>query len=303
VVEGQRTARYAAVDDEVAKAWSVGVTPALYTARMNSSAPLRMVVLGSGSSGNATVVTDGQTTLLIDCGFSALEVSKRLAAAGIAAASVDGMLVTHEHGDHVRGIDVFCRRHAPECLVLATEGTVAKAGLSHTNHQTVKGGSAYRIGTLTVVPFCTSHDAVEPVGYRIEGPLGSAGIATDTGVLTPQALEGMAGCQLIALESNHDERMLDSGPYPWHLKRRIRSAHGHLSNNAAADAIEALAHDGLQRVIAMHRSRTNNTKEMVAAVLEHRIGELGLKVPVTVAAQDLSCDSDPPQQSLFRLGA
>ena len=303
MVERPRTARHAALENESVLFGSGVVTAALYTARMNAPAPLRMVVLGSGSSGNATAVTDGQTTLLIDCGFSALEVSKRLAAAGIAASSVDAMLVTHEHGDHVRGIDVFCRRHAPACLVLATEGTVRKAGLSHTFHQVVTGGSAYTIGSLTVVPFCTSHDAVEPVGYRIEGALDSVGIATDTGVLTPQALEGMRGCNLIALESNHDERMLESGPYPWHLKRRIRSTHGHLSNDAAADAIEALAHDGLQRVIAMHRSRTNNTKELAVAVLEGRIKALGLKVPVSVAAQDLPCDSNPPQQSLFGLGA
>jgi phosphoribosyl 1,2-cyclic phosphodiesterase len=260
-----------------------------------------MVVLGSGSSGNAIVATDGDTTVLVDCGFSALEVSKRLRAASIDPASVSAILITHEHGDHVRGVDVFCRRHAPSCAVVATSATLGASGLRYSIERctAVAPGETLQLGTLSVLPFCTSHDAVDPVGYRIESRGRAIGIVTDTGVLTAEAREALAGCQLLGIESNHDLRMLETGPYPAYLKRRIRSADGHLSNEDAADALESLAHDGLEQVFALHRSRTNNTAELAGAPLTERLARLGLRVPVTVAAQHASCDSHPPQGALF----
>ncbi len=258
----------------------------------------RMVILGSGSAGNATAITDGVTTVLVDCGFSAREISRRLAAVGISASSVNAILVTHEHGDHVRGIDVFVRRHAPECVVYASSGTRRAAGLS--DAVTVTCGEPVRIGTLETVAFQTSHDALEPVGYRIERDGYAVGIATDTGVFTPQCAEGLAGCAVIALESNHDLEMLENGPYPYPLKRRIRSTHGHLSNHDAADALEKLVHDGLVHVVGMHRSRTNNTARLAGAALSGRLSHLGLgSVKVTVAGQDECCDTEPPQGALF----
>lgn len=263
---------------------------------MVSTAPLRMIALGSGSSGNAIAVTDGATTVLVDCGLSAREVACRLRSVAIEPATIEAVLVTHEHGDHVRGIDVFTRRDAPGCRVLATHGTLVASGFEHaavpTEH--VVAGSVVRVGSLTIVPFSTSHDAAEPVGYRIESGGHAIGIATDTGVLTPEALEALAGCELIGIESNHDLKLLEMGPYPAHLKRRIRSEEGHLSNAAAADALETLAHDGLRTVFALHRSRTNNTADLAGATLFARLARIGLPVPVVVAAQDAVCDSDPP---------
>lgn len=280
-------------------AFLLPVTRPLYTARMTSNSSLRVVVLGSGSAGNATVVSDGTTNVLVDCGFSALEVSKRLSGCSISGSSIDAILVTHEHGDHVRGIDVFCRRHAPTCAVWATAGTSKASALQAERTQVVKAGEAFTVGTLTVIPFATSHDAAEPVGYRIESGGAAVGIATDTGVMTHEAYEALSGCSIIGIESNHDERMLDTGPYPTYLKRRIRSTTGHLSNTDAADAVQRLAHDGLLQVFALHRSRTNNTKDLAAVQLRARLAGLGLKVPVTVAGQSTACDSDPGRQSLF----
>lgn len=258
-----------------------------------------MVVLGSGSAGNATVISDGTTSVLVDCGFSALEISKRLSACGIAGGSISAILVTHEHSDHVRGIDVFCRRHAPDCEVWATAGTTRASALDAGLTRVAKAGEAVTLGSLTVIPFATSHDAAEPVGYRIESGGAAVGVATDTGVVTREAHEALSGCSIIGIESNHDERMLETGPYPAYLKRRIRSNTGHLSNSAAAEAIERLAHDGLLQVFALHRSRTNNTKDLAAAQLERGLARLGLRVPVTVAGQSVACDSDPDQRPLF----
>lgn len=272
----------------------------VYTAAMNRE-HLRVVVLGSGSSGNATAVTDGATTILIDCGFSAREVSRRMSSAGLDPGSVAAILVTHEHGDHVRGIDVFTRRHALECRVLGTLGTLAADPLMDVAERSDRlvPGESIRIGTLKIVPFRTSHDAADPVGYRVEADGECLGLATDTGVLTPEAREALAGCTVLALECNHDLDMLENGPYPYHLKRRIRSAAGHLSNNAAADAAADLAHDGMRLLIAMHRSRTNNTHSLAGRTLASRLARIGLRVPVEVARQDAPVDSDPPQGTLF----
>jgi phosphoribosyl 1,2-cyclic phosphodiesterase len=268
---------------------------------MTDSPRLRAVFLGSGSAGNATAIEYGDTLVLVDCGFSAREVSRRMAAAGLDAARVSAILVTHEHGDHVRGIDVFVRRHAPGCEIVASEGTARAARLDglEAHVRRVRGLESLRIGRLAVVPFATSHDAAEPLGFRFSAGGRTLGLMTDSGVLTEQAAEALSGVNLLGIESNHDDHMLETGPYPHHLKRRIRSRHGHLSNADAARAVERLAHDGLEAVIGLHRSRTNNTAALAGAALESCVDRLGLKVPVSVAAQDTSCDTDPPQGTLF----
>jgi phosphoribosyl 1,2-cyclic phosphodiesterase len=260
---------------------------------MSTPLQLRVVFLGSGSSGNATAITDGTTTVLVDCGFSAREVSRRLCDAGIEPHTVTGLLVTHEHSDHVRGIDVFVRRHAPGCTVYATCGTLRARELSdlRTNRQEISPGETMRVGTLDVVAFATSHDAAQPVGYRLDSNGDSVAVATDTGVLTEQAVEALADVRVLGLESNHDLRMLERGPYPAFLKHRIRSTRGHLSNTDAADALERLASDRLEQVFALHRSTTNNTVTLAETLLRDRAGRIGLDIQVTVASQALPCES------------
>ena len=268
---------------------------------MSSPSQLRVVFLGSGSAGNAVVVTDGATTLLVDCGFSAREAARRMGLAGLAAEGVSAILVTHEHSDHIRGVEVFQRRHGM-ATVACTLGTRRAAGFDALSGEvrTLSPGEAERFGTLTVVPFRTSHDAAEPVGYRIESDGGQRlGLATDTGVLTAEAAEALADVDLLGLESNHDVGMLENGPYPFYLKRRIRSEHGHLSNLDACDALERLASNRLRRVFALHRSETNNSATIVRRVLEARARAIGLHAPVDVAPQGDVLDSSPPQGILF----
>lgn len=259
---------------------------------MDPLAGLQAFFLGSGSAGNCTAIASGDTVVLVDCGFSARETSRRLVAAGLDPASVSAILVTHEHGDHVRGIDVFVRRHAPDCVVHASPGTLRAAMPSSLGSSvvTIRPGESFRVGELDIVAFPTSHDAAEPVGYRVSRGAESVGIATDTGVLTPQAAETLRGVTVLGIEGNHDVEMLERGPYPYHLKRRILSARGHLSNTDAAHAVEMLASDSLRRVVALHRSRTNNTAALAGTVLRERLRSMGLATPVEVVEQDGSSE-------------
>jgi phosphoribosyl 1,2-cyclic phosphodiesterase len=270
---------------------------------MPTSSQLRVVFLGSGSAGNAVAVTDGETTLLVDCGFSAKETARRMQLAGLSAPDVSAVLVTHEHSDHIRGVEVFQRRHGM-AAVACTLGTRRAAGFDALTGEvlTLVPGEVTRFATLSVVPFRTSHDAAQPVGYRIESDGGQIlGLATDTGMLTPEAAEALADVDLLGVESNHDLGMLENGPYPYYLKRRIRSERGHLSNRDACDALERLASDRLARVFALHRSNTNNSATIVLREMSARATAIGLRVAVDVAPQDAVLDSIPPQGSLFAI--
>lgn len=255
---------------------------------------MRTVFLGTGSAGNATAVAYSETLILIDCGFSAREVARRLTAVGLDPADVSAIFVTHEHGDHVRGIDVFCRRHAPACMVHATSGTLRASGLVYakTDTNALRPGDPLRVGDLEVTAFATSHDAIEPVGYRITGGACTYGHMTDSGVLTDAAIEALSDVDVLGIESNHDLRMLENGPYPHHLKRRIASDDGHLSNAAAADAVESLLSDRLRLVVGLHRSSTNNTASLARQVLATRMARIGVDVPVRIAGQDEPCDPE-----------
>ncbi len=262
---------------------------------------MRTVFLGSGSGGNCTAVALGGATLLIDCGFSAREIGRRMGVVGIDPGSVLAILVTHEHGDHVRGLDVFARRHAPGAVVWASAGTMRAAGIDRGRIATraIRPGSSMDAGPLRVTAFRTSHDAAEPMGYRIDAAGESIGVVTDTGELLPDAVEALRDVDVLGIEVNHDVGMLERGPYPAFLKRRIRSARGHLSNDQSADGLERLLSDRLAHVVALHRSRTNNSPALAQAALEGRLTGLGHPARITVAHQDEPVEPNPAQTSLF----
>lgn len=250
---------------------------------------LSVTFLGSGSRGNAAIIRCGETRVLLDCGFSARETARRIEAAGEVAGQVAALLVTHEHRDHVTGVPVFARRH--RVPVFATPATASAAGLRTepgVEVFDVRPAEEFSVGVLSVRAFCTSHDAAAPVGYVFSAPDGTRlGIATDLGAMTTEVAEAIADCELIGIECNHDEHLLASGPYPAFLKRRIASARGHLSNSAAARALEALAHDRLRAVVALHVSMQNNTPEFVTDTLCERATQLGLACEIAVASQDV----------------
>lgn len=252
---------------------------------------LRVAFLGSGSAGNSTALSWGDTTILIDAGFSARQTLRRLEEVGIEESSIRAIVLTHEHSDHVRGVRVLAKRLAG-VPVYATKGTRRAAGLDGLvdDPRDLARGETLVVRDLRLVAFRTSHDAADPVGVRIDAPCGgSFGLATDTGELTPEALEALAGCDVIGIECNHDIDMLVNGPYPRFLKERILSAHGHLSNDAAAKGIERLAHDGLRAVVALHLSRTNNAPEQARSALTVALDRLAHPATVTCVQQDFAC--------------
>lgn len=242
---------------------------------------MRFSVLASGSGGNAVVVESGSACVLFDCGLSYRQLRERMAPLGVTPQHVQAVFISHEHDDHVGGIDVFVRRH--DVPVLATVGTASELSSAHVEG-TLVSGREVRVGGLSVVPVATSHDAAEPVGFVVEHDGCRAAIVTDTGILTELLIERLSGCHALLLECNHDPDLLRYGPYPWPLKQRIASRTGHLSNEQACDGLDRLAHSGLELVVGMHLSRENNRPEMVRQGLAHALA--GGSVQIAVADQD-----------------
>lgn len=227
------------------------------------SGQLNVQVLASGSSGNAILVQADRTRLLVDAGISHRRIQRCLRARGHEVEQLDAILVTHEHGDHVAGLELIQRRY-PELPVHATRGTARGYRRRYRRSLTCKEitpGQAVRVGSFQILPFSISHDAGRPVGYRLSCGGFHMAVVTDLGEASDELTELLRPCQLLIVESNHDEQMLQTGPYPWHLKRRIASSRGHLSNRQAAALIAQLAHPGLQQIVLAHLSAKNNSPQ------------------------------------------
>ena len=243
---------------------------------------VEVLVLASGSSGNAYVVRSGRTSLLVDVGISALQVRCRLEAFDLGPDDIDAVFLTHEHSDHVRGLDVFLRRHraAP---VWATRGTWSCLQIRSDGGGELKSGRSLRVGELHVTPVKTSHDAAEPVAFVFDDGHHCAVVCTDTGKFTTLLQQRLQGCELLLLETNHDKDMLRHGPYPWSLKQRIDSNTGHLSNHQSREAVEYLQSSLLRAVVGLHLSAENNCPTLVRESLLEVVDD---SVPVAAVTRN-----------------
>jgi phosphoribosyl 1,2-cyclic phosphodiesterase len=246
---------------------------------------LSVCVLGSGSRGNAIYVSDGATAILIDAGFSAREIDRRMRHRGLDPAGLSAILVTHEHTDHVRGIERLVRRYRlPVYLSAGThEGAAALHELPEIHPFAC--GREFRINSLAVRPFSISHDARDPAGFTVGANGSRIGIATDLGHVTALVRDHLRGCRLLIVEANHDPDMLMGGPYPWFLKQRIRSRTGHLANHETGCLLADILHPGLEQVVLAHLSETNNRPEKALADVSTRLS--GAPVRLTAASQDI----------------
>ena len=233
---------------------------------------MRLSLLASGSKGNSLFLETDSCRLLIDAGLSGRETLARLSCIGVDPETLDAILITHEHSDHVRGVGVLARRLKIPVLgasrmLQAAQHVIGKAQLIEFDP-----GTPFVFKGLSIDPFPVTHDACDPVGFRIEGGEGCIGFATDLGIATRLTQDKLKGCRALVLEFNHDEKMLQDGPYPWHLKQRIRSRHGHLSNAEGACLLEELLHPGLQGVFLSHLSEVNNDPALAMAAARRPLG-------------------------------
>lgn len=228
---------------------------------------MRFASLGSGSRGNALVVEVGQTRLLLDCGFGIRETAARLSRLELRPEDITGILITHEHTDHIGGAVKFaCRYEIPVWLTHGTFKNHHDARLLP-DARLIDGHAAFQAGGIEVQPFSVPHDAREPVQYVFSNGHRRLGVLTDTGNSTPHIEATLSGCHALVLECNHDSDMLRDGPYPAMLKQRVASRFGHLDNGAAARLLASLDNSRLQHVIAAHLSEKNNTPELARAAL------------------------------------
>ena len=227
--------------------------------RQSGDYNLAICMLASGSKGNATYISDGDTSILIDAGLSGVELQRRLIYRDLVPEQLDAIIVTHEHSDHTQGVGVLSRRYKlPVYISQKTHQASPRLGSLHET-KSFECGQTFHISNLSIHPFSISHDAEDPVGFTIGRNGTTIAIATDLGIATSLVKEHLKHCALLILEANHDPQMLETGPYPWPLKQRIKSRTGHLSNTSSKILLEELQHENLQHVILAHLSETNNT--------------------------------------------
>lgn len=226
--------------------------------------------LGSGSKGNATIIKAEDTVIMIDCGFSMKEAELRLARLGLTPSDLSGILVTHEHGDHIKGVAALSRKYGMPAYM--THGTArAKSLLDLAHLSLICSHQPFNVGCLSIQPVVVPHDSNEPVQYVVSHRSSKLGLLTDLGSYTPHVVEHYAECQALLLECNHDLEMLRVGPYPPSLKRRVAGDFGHLNNQQAAALLAEINHAGLQHLVVSHISEQNNDPQLALSELEQVI--------------------------------
>lgn len=240
---------------------------------------LKAATLASGSSGNCAVVSDGRVHILIDAGISARRITQGLRALGVEPRHLAGVLITHEHADHVNGLEVLCRQiSAPLYTAEPTAYALCGKWSALTERFRVfEPGQRFAIQGLEIGTFANSHDCACPVGYSVTDGKRKLALCTDTGVVTSGAREGVRGAHTLIGEFNYDPEMLRTGPYPFHLKERIRGDRGHLSNEMGGELAAWAAEQGAARIVLAHLSQENNRPGLVLAAAEQALSGLGLR--------------------------
>jgi phosphoribosyl 1,2-cyclic phosphodiesterase len=252
---------------------------------------MRFSVLASGSKGNACYIETDDTSILIDAGLSCREISRRLGIVGVEVDRIDAVILTHEHSDHIKGAGPVSRKF--DSTVYVNRSTLSRCYALHKKTKvdaTFNTGDAFKINDITIETFAKSHDAADPIGLIVSSNGSRLGIITDVGISTQELEENLQGCTSIMVEFNHDLEMLENGPYPYHLKKRIRGSYGHLSNEQAGSLLKGLCHERLNNVVLAHLSEVNNTPEKALAQARASLLECNMMhIPVHVSYQDYPC--------------
>lgn len=251
---------------------------------------IKFCTLVSGSSGNAVLVSDGNTHLLVDCGLNGKQTMLSLISVGIHPDEISGILVTHEHSDHISGVGVVSRRHGIPVYANVNTWSAMERSIGKIDAKNIKifqTDKSFEIGSIGIHAFKTPHDAASSVGYRLYVGGKKLAVATDMGHVSHGVIDGLKGSDMIILESNHDINMLKNGGYPFFLKKRILSDFGHLSNENAGDIAVTLVNGGATHVTLSHLSSENNIPKLayhaVATALENAGISIGKDIMLKVA--------------------
>lgn len=233
---------------------------------------MRVTILASGSSGNVVLLQTAETSVLIDIGLTAKRINGHLTTQGVEANSLAGVLLTHEHGDHTKGLRVFCANSSvPVFTNPLTADSLKRSGVV-ANWNLFASGAEFQIGDLRVLPFSVPHDAADPVGFVFRHAESSFAVLTDLGYATKQVVNCVQGVSALLIETNHDETMLQNDTKrPWAVKQRILSRHGHLSNVAAADIVANVATPQLSHVLLGHISEDCNSSTLATQAVRTRL--------------------------------
>ena len=249
---------------------------------------MRFCVLASGSGGNACYFETPRSRILVDAGLSCREILRRLKLVGIDPGTLNALILTHEHFDHIRGAGALARRL--DIPVYMNQPTFQRGMRTLGNLSRpvpIRTGQVIVINGLVVETFTKCHDAADPMGVVISSDGVRVGLLTDLGRSTPLVEDRLRGCQALIIESNHDEKMLDEGPYPLEVKRRIKGPEGHLSNTQAAELLEAVSHEALNLVVLAHLSAQNNLPEKALSVAEKTLKRgSSTRVKILISYQD-----------------
>jgi phosphoribosyl 1,2-cyclic phosphodiesterase len=265
---------------------------------------VHVLSLGSGSSGNALLISAPGCNLLVDCGLGVRTIAAGMKSLGLDWGSLSGVLITHEHSDHIRAIDSIVRKGIP---IHCSKGTAIGSRLSPRQYQQLSLDHELQIDSATVHPVPLSHDAAEPCGFFIEIPGQAISIITDTGEARDYFLEPIRLSKLVVFEANHDLQMLRSGPYPWHLKRRVESSRGHLSNADCGATLRRALEDGARPDVWLaHLSETNNHPDLALQTVRRQLGDMSdvLRIEALTRRGEFyrrpaNADPMPSQLSLF----
>jgi phosphoribosyl 1,2-cyclic phosphodiesterase len=237
-----------------------------------------VTVLGSGSAGNCSLIATDQCRLLVDAGFSARQIAQRLTSVGVSPECLDGILITHEHSDHVAGLEIFSRRFGVPIYANPLTSEMLRRGslAGFSNWNLFATGAVFSVKDIEIQSFYVPHDAVDPTAFVFTADAGSIGFLTDLGYAPKLALERIRQVDTLVVETNHDERMLqEDSRRPWSVKQRILSRHGHLSNDAAAKLVASIAGQRLRRVVLGHLSRDCNRADLALGTMA-RFGVQGI---------------------------
>ena len=240
---------------------------------------LSFVTLASGSSGNAALVSCGQTHILLDAGISARRITTALRGLGVEPKELSGVLITHEHTDHISGLATLTKQLGlPVYATAPTLDALARKVPAIPQNRLGRffaPGEAFPLGELWIQPFATSHDAACSVGYAITGEDSRLVLCTDLGYISPEVERAVAGCDLLVCEANHDEEWVRTGPYPYYLKQRVLGRRGHLSNEAGAELAALAVESGTRQVALAHLSAENNTPSRARQTVCRRLSTMG----------------------------